>query len=189
MKKIVAEYQFGKLPDLNKIGTDQGRTFRDGRIFIGNKQVNIKEMSVYNDGIVLAASTTGEAQLAVDHILKWVQQNLGFREIQSEPQKRYSSTVVVEFDKPMDRLIKNLNAFTEIAIPLLKDTYGIDVKPQLYGIEIAVDPEDLPKSLILGDFRLQRRVNVPFSSERFLSHAPLPNEAHLHWLKAVERLA
>lgn len=183
---IAERYSFGAVPSLND-AVQQGARFREGRFAVGNTLIAIKELGVYNDGILVAAWNTDDADAIVDDITSWSLQTLKLREPIFTPVRRHVSSLVVEFDFTIDRAF---TVFAELITEyqeVLKRTYDWEFPVQGLRIAFAADHTMMPQHTS-ADFLIERRAGVPFSENRYFSSVPLGTRTHLELLKTFERV-
>ncbi len=184
-------YEFASYPDLTRPIEDIdtiSQVFKGGRLFLDDRVINIKEFTIYTDGIVIASSSTSDAELIFAHAMEWSQQTLGLRPLIKAPKKRYLSVVVIELESQIEKLFRNFIELSDRTNELLEANYGVDHPAFLYSLSLSVEDRLLPQDLSISDFVLERRTEPAFEANRFFSQAPLPTHAHLEWLESFEKL-
>src|SRR5437867_1033837 len=82
-KAIKERYQFAYAPSLS-IPWDalqkEGFKFNLGRLKVGDKDLPIQELTFYNDGIVINANNTDDAEAFLGDIAKWATETVGIRD-------------------------------------------------------------------------------------------------------------
>jgi hypothetical protein len=192
IQKVGQRYSFAYTPNLsrpwNEISTE-GFKFRIGMFVSDGFKVNINEFTLLPQGLVVDAPGTDEGERFLDDLLEWAKPTLGLRPIQRELKKWFYSQVVVEFDNPMNNLLRNFESLSNNLGMILSDYYDVDEAVQLYRITLNCDKLKLPSSVYLTDFTIERRLNHPYEEERFISAAPLRTQDHLKLLEELEKTA
>ena len=182
---ISERYGFVKQSDMAKV-LEAGAKFEQGRLKVGEKNINIMDLTIFNDGIVINGRNTVDASAVMDDLLVWGKQAFGLREPETKITRRYISHVVVDFNKPIDNALRGFGAIRRTLSDSYKQVYGADVNYDLFRVSLTVDPQTIPPQTFT-EFAIERRVGVPYSKNRFFSVAPLTTQAHLALLEVVER--
>lgn len=182
---ISERYGFVKQSDMAKV-LEAGAKFEQGRLKIGDKNINILELTIYNDGIIVNGRHTDDASIVMDDILVWGKKAFGLRDPETKIARKYVSHVVVDFNKPIDNALRGFDIIRRNLNDFYKQTYGTGVVYDLFRISLAIDPQAVPLHTFT-EFGIERRVGVPYSKNRFFSVAPLTTKAHLSLLEVVER--
>lgn len=182
---VSERYGFVRRPDM-KEAIQTGPKFGFGKLEAKGRQINIKELGFYTDGIIVDTPNTDDSSLVVDDVFEWLKNTFRFRDPETKIVRRYISHVVVDFDQPIDSALKGFETIRRVLSDAYKVAYGTAVTYDLFRIALTVDPQTLPQSAVT-EFVIERRVNVPYSKNRFFSIAPLSTHAHLAFLEAIER--
>jgi hypothetical protein len=187
---IAARYGFTRLPaittreDMAKNGTQ----FGVGQFEIDGARVNIPDFIVYNDGIVAVAEKTEWADKFLEDVVQWVKGEFGFRDFSSGIRKLYASTLIVDFEWPLSRLLRGYELISEL-ISSRTITIMPSRKPlQFSRLDFEVDKTELEGQLALPKFILERRSGVLFSQERYYTVAPMHTASHIEVLTEIEKL-
>ena len=185
LQALLERYDFRTVPNINETDISKGISFKNGAIVINETRFSIDQFSIYNDGLLVEASTTDIAEQFLEDFIKWGNEKLQLREFIRPPKKSYFSTVVVEFECSIDYLIKDFEDITSLMIDSFSSVYGEIVT---LGLQLAFgqDAAALPTSAVYPDFNIERRVGMPTDYNRFFSGAPLTTKAHIELLQAIE---
>jgi len=182
---VLARYGFVKHSDITEV-LKTGAKFEQGQLKVGEKKINIKELSIHNDGIIVDTFNTDDSSIVVDDLFNSGKKIFGFRDPETKLPRRFVSHVVVDFNKPIDNALKGFEAIRRSLSSAYKNAYGTDVNYDLFRVSLAVDPQNVPPQTAT-EFIIERRINVPFSKNRFYCVAPLPTQTHLSLLETIER--
>lgn len=182
---VSGRYGFIKHSDVTE-ASKTGAKFEQGQLKAGEKNINIKELSIHNDGIIVDTFNTDDSSTVVDDLFNSGKQTFRFRDPETKLPRRYVSHVVVDFNRPIDNALKGFEAIRRNLSSAYKNAYGADVIYDMSRIALAVDPQNVPQQTAT-EFIIERRVNVPHSKNRFYCVAPLPTQTHLALLETIER--
>lgn len=184
--RVVAErYGFISLPRLED-AIKEGAKFSTGRHLHGGRLIEIKTLGIFSDGILVVTLNTDDASIILDELLQWID-SIGFRRPTTIFPRQFVSSVIVDFDRSIDRSFDMLKAFNRSFSEALYAAYGYSLDPSIRRIAFACDPLNLPPQAV-AEFTLERRAGVPFSQNRYFSAAPLPTKVHLDLLQSFEKL-
>jgi hypothetical protein len=189
LRKVTERYEFVYSPDLRRPWEDiekEGFKFRVGKMIHGNNEVSVGEFALYSDGLVVTTFTTDEGELFLTDLTAWAKKELGFRDLNpARVRTLYLSNVIVEFESSPNSLVNKFSLLSETLTTVLQKTYGIETPVQLsqFGMNIDRTSSVVPN---IGHFSLERRVNQPYSTNRFFSSAPLKTKDHLAFLETME---
>jgi hypothetical protein len=183
---IAERYGFAVVPNLAD-AAQQGAKFREGRFTMDDSFIAIKELGVYNDGIIVAAWNTDDADAIIDDVMNWTSETLKLREPILRPNRRYVSSLVVEFDISLDRAFAMFAEFIRTYGEVLKRAYDWEFPVAAARIAFSADRTLMPPHTS-ADLVIERRAGVPFSENRYFSSVPLRTRAHLELLKTFEDL-
>jgi hypothetical protein len=182
IKAITTRFEFRKFPDdPASFGQPGGLVFEIGKW----DGLPIYKLTLFNDGIVLETSaTTEETEKALYEILKWgTELGLVFDE-RMISRLLVVSSLAVYLDINLDDLhpvLKRLAAITSerqserMTIPLAYRTSGI-----------AIGASTLTSKFPTAAFTIERRLDVPDSTNKYFSSAPLHTAEHLNALEEFE---
>jgi hypothetical protein len=147
---------------------------------------------IHPQGLVVQAIDTNVADAFLADVLATGAKEYGLRAPSPPPLKVYNSSLVVEFEADMGRLISGWEQLSVLMSASLKRLYAIEKSVELRSVSFKPDPETISTRLasgLLSDFLLERRSHAPFQLQRFYSLAPLPTQAHIEFLETLEETA
>ena len=189
--EIGNKYGFARLPQITtrEDMAKNGLPFGMGSFEIEGHRIIITDFIVYNDGIAAVAEKTEWAEKFLEDIVPWVRDSFGFRDVSSGIRKLYSSTLIVDFERPLSRL---LSAYERISGIISSRTVMLipDRPPlQFSRLDFEVDKTAVIGQAVPPKFILERRAGVGFSQERYYSLAPMHTSSHIDALIEIEKLA
>lgn len=163
-----------------------GLRFSGGHLLRGDERINIVDFVVYNDGLVVAATTTEGADAFLDDVIQYLVNEFEFRELTSDVRKIPMSSVVVEFSVPLSMALSPVDQLSRIVGEQLNRSEEVDRPIELTRLDLSLntDPEFRPANI--PKLTIEKRANTPFSQHRYYSSAPIPTAAHLQLLQAIE---
>ena len=183
--RLVAErYGFSQTPSFED-AQKTGAVFKDGRLVSGTKKINIQEIGYLNDGIYAIAQDTTTADFILDDLLTWAEQAVGLRPSITKIPRQYDNAAVVEFESDIEKRLDIFNELISSYNEMLASLYNEAVSVSLYQIGFAFD--SLEANLLVNTkFTIERRIGLPFSSNRYYCIAPLKTEMHIELLEKFE---
>jgi hypothetical protein len=164
-------------------------TLQNGTATIGEKNILISRIDVLRDvsRIVVQTITTDEGDLVLDDISTVLEAVCGFRNLKDFATRQYVSNVIVRFERNVEDSIGVLGEIQKILTPALQAATGItNQEPKLERIGFAFDPTLIPASKEqLTSFNLERRLQHPYSENRYFSGAPLRTGDHIRVLEQI----
>jgi hypothetical protein len=182
--KIQRRYEFLKTPDPTMTREDvvkQGYKFSTGQIILSGKKTVVIEFAIYNDGIVADARNSEIAEAFLDDIIQFMQTEFEFRKFSSEPRRYFHNQLVVEFEKPLGRLIPTFDKISRTISQFL----GPDDAMNFARIDFQADKTG--KSAVPPKLVIERRLGISFDKERYFSSAPIRTQEHVAVLEELER--
>lgn len=186
---VQERYSFGYAPDLRRAWEDiqkDGLRFQLGKFMHGNKAINIKEFTVYNDGLVVTAFNTDDAEIFLKDILAWSKEVFGMRDPKTTVRTLYVSQLLVEFRSSLNPILDGFEVITGQLNKYLKASYGIEEPVQFSGLGLNYDRSEVPAWQNVAQFLLERRIGYPYSKNRYFTEAPLRTQEHLNLLQVIE---
>jgi hypothetical protein len=164
-----------------------GLKFSGGRMAREGFTANIAEFVVFNDGIVAISSSTENAEAFLEEVYSFLVAEFAFREITSVVKKVYLSSVVVDFDASLNKIVHGQTAELDLIRNELNAVDHTTFPVEVVRIDIALDkdPEFRPPNI--PRLSIERRANSQFSQHRYYSAAPIHTAKHLEILKRIER--
>jgi hypothetical protein len=167
--------------------TKNGIKFENGSFDLNGKISNISEFTIYTDGVVITSPTTEQSEIFWDDISSWMITENGFRSFAEIPVRRFVSQLVVDFNKPLERLIKPFQELAQIISERLGPIYEQKIPLGFSRIDLEYDKISDKSSVIVPKFIIERRQNVPFNKERYYCSAPVRTNEHIAILEKIER--
>jgi hypothetical protein len=146
---------------------------------VGNIAFN--GLEIYNDGVIVNATHTDDADLVMNEFLQWAKGELKLREPQTRIPRRHYSRVVIDFDEGLDNFLNDFQKLNETVTNALGLSGGMHVARLAFAVD--------PAPQVLTSWQIEARLGVPFAAKRYFSSAPLSTNAHLDMLSALERLS
>jgi hypothetical protein len=186
IRAIVERYQFVAPPPNLADAIKSGAKFEHGKFVHGDMTAVIKELAIYADGVIGGSFNTDLADLILDDFFAWATTTFKLRERPGPVHRTYTSGVFVEFEKEIEPAIGKMATVCEMLSGALKSSYGWDYKYNATRLAFAVDPMTTTQYRITN-FILERKLQSPFSENRYYSVAPLRTSDHLKLLEMIER--
>ena len=179
---LKTNYAFQKVPS----STSDHLSFKEGR-FKGREEAFVAiDLTVYTDGLIAnTSSSTADTDRFLEHVLITAAThfNLVYHS-EMIRSKLYLSELTVHLDHPLANLDPKLSAFaTKISsvggkyIGAPFEAGGISFWTDLAHAAVKHPP-----------FSIERRLNAPFSENRFFCRAPFQTEDHIALLNDFEQL-
>jgi hypothetical protein len=184
--KLVERYAFVARPLNIPDAVANGAKFNHGRLQTHNRTVIVSEIGVYHDGIIVDSLNTDDAEFIMQDLLEWARTTFAFRPILTVIPRRFTSSVTVQFDEPIEPKLRGLSAITKYMAAAFKESYGDDIDVSLLRIALNADPLTVPP-LRNTQFLIERRIQRPYSENRYHCIAPLRTEDHIALLENIER--
>lgn len=188
---LVARYGFKLFPsenmpreELNK----NGAKFENGQFVYMDKPVPIAELAVFSDGIVANSTSTEAASAFISDLLEYVRSQFGFREFTSKPRQILASQLIVEFDRPLARLIPGFAKIQELLAKETGEVYDAPMPMDFFRIDFQLDKEKSHLEYAVPRFTIERRAGVSFSQERYYCGALMHTKSHLAILESIEKM-
>jgi hypothetical protein len=147
--------------------------------------VVIKEMGIFADGLIVDTFNTDVSELVLDDLFTWARETFGIRERQSPMRRTFTSAIVVEFAESIENAFGKLSKVSQLMTSALEAAYGWKYKYDLQRVSITVDPSQIPH-LRATQFFIERRLQAPYSANRYWSGAPLKTGQHTKMLEVIE---
>jgi hypothetical protein len=162
--------------------------FQNGE-FETNKRIKLFE--IYPSGIVIQSNDTDGCDEFLENLFDLGGKILDLRRPSGFAQKIYMSNIVVEFEERTVQWVQKLQPLQKFLNDRLKKLYGIDSPAVLHRLAFKPDPNSLRPIIAnsLSDFALERRIYVPFDTERYYSVAPIPTREHIQLLELLESIS
>jgi len=184
VKRFVVAFEFAQAPTRIP-GPNEGYSFQEGRFAIDGQNFAIKELTLFSDGISVEAYTSTDNNLRCLEAAIRLGEEMGLRRPITAPIFLLQSMIVVDYEHAIDKLVFDFDVVSQ----LINTKIGVQGQHQLRVIEFAIDADTLPRPLAPFNpttFRIERRVNTPYSKNRFFSFANTSTENHLFILEQFE---
>jgi hypothetical protein len=186
VRAIRDRYRFITSPDPSQPPPVEGAKYETGTVLVDGRQIAIRFLGIYNDGILVVCWNTDDADLVTDEFIDWSATTFGLRAPQTSIPRKHNSQVVVDFDEPIDRLLAQFEVISRLYESILEGDQGTKIEAHLQRILISTDPAVGPPS-VQTSFLLEQRASTPISLKRYFSAAPLRSAVHLTLLSEIER--
>jgi hypothetical protein len=178
LRQIGERYRFVTPPTV--IDPQQPAKFQTGALITNDLTIPITSLEIYRDGVIVNATQTQDADLALDDFTVWAIARFSLREPITKIPRRYSSTVIVELDGSLNRFIRNFEMLEKVVSAAMGDGGKLEVTNLKIGPN---PPGELP---LRRTWLIEPRLGQPFVENRYRSAAPLSTEAHLELLSSIE---
>jgi hypothetical protein len=191
VNSIAARYQFIHKPDpANESDIHQnGYRFRDGFIDLNGERLLVDQFTVYNDGVVVQCKRTDIAEKVLDEGLNWFLTTFNLRPPITQKPRIYASTLVVDFTDGLENMFKDWGSLQKLLNRSIQGRLGIADDVSLARFAFIVDPLVLDPKNHNSLFLIERRVEVPYSQNRYHCSAPLTTSEHIEFLRELENLS
>lgn len=182
LEDIDKRYHFGVKPNLS-ISRDElektGLIFDNGTYQTSSGVITIARFSVHNDGIVVRAPKTDDAESFFSDVKEWLINECGFRSVNEK--RLYLSEIVVEFEKRLDNALKDFETISKIVTDAIDPIRGV-VSSSFYGFSLQFETNsgNTPR------FSMERRIGSEVERECYYCSAPLTTQKHLKVLEELE---
>lgn len=181
---LVERYKFQSFPTkFEELDEQKGVEFLEGKW----EGTTVDRLTIYRNGVLVdTRSSTTDSERILEEALLWVASEFG---IVYRPgmikRKGYVSNLTFYSEVP---LLAGLNiALSRLSGRVgraISQTIGDDVQYEPTGISIHDD--QLSRRVPLAAFTIHRRIETPFSQNKYFSEAPLPTDLHLTLLQEFE---
>jgi len=181
---IQSIFNFPSPPNEMKGG---GTEFFNGRLVDGDHDILIEKITLFNDGInVQVPTTTEDAEIVLQKALTFFF-DLGVRPPTTRPLHFYQSTIVADFECPLESILPNaLLKKMSKAMPIAGDSH-------LVNMATSFDPATISDGRWRGInptvFRIERRASIPYDVNRYFCVANMKSADHMDILKDFEKFA
>jgi hypothetical protein len=190
IEQVAEKYEFSHPPqnpsreevEKNGLKFGGGRFVFDGKLFV------INEFVAYNDGIVAVAPATEPATAFLEDIVEFLKEAFQFRSPITPIKKVSVSNVIIEFDGPINSMLAEHEAFTNLISGYLNANEGTSFPAKLSRLDFTQDRGASEKPVSLPKWTLEARANVPISQNRYFSSAAIPTKQHLQMIQEIEAI-
>jgi hypothetical protein len=181
-KELVQRFSFQKYPtNFDEWSHEKGAIFTSGRL----GKVAVDNITLFNNGIqVDTHAGTKESKRILEETLQWAGDKFGF---QLKPNLNIRWAYVSNFTFYTDVPILSPTPLQNLAERTSKAMSEITGSPIVYvPIIMSIGHDPLALKYGRATFSIQRRLDVPFSENKYFSESPLPTEIHLELLQQFE---
>jgi hypothetical protein len=189
--KVAERYGFAQIPTITTRDdmAKKGLAFGMGGFEAKGERFAVTDFIIYNDGIIAGAEKSEWAESFLEDVVPWVIAEFGFREPATGIGKLVSSTLIVDFEKPISKLLGSYELISEII-----SSRTVTIVPQPKPMQLSRLAFEIDKTVLVGQvaqpkFILERRGGISFTQERYFSSAPMHTQGHIETLMAIEMLA
>lgn len=180
---IAERYNFGTSPNVSSRAELErnGLVYELGFFETELGEATIHRLSIHNDGVIVRANKTGDAEVFFDDLTNWLVEGYGCREVNKK--SLYSSDIVVEFEKPAKNIFAKYDKMVDIILSSVDEHREVSAAA-FNGLIIEFEG----KSTGIPKFIIERREGTSIKDECYFCSAPLSTERHLQTLEEIERL-
>jgi hypothetical protein len=187
---VRARYQFQAFPQLAP-GTPPPPIlfFVGGKFPSDNTPFAINQLQMKEDGDVVVATTTEQADAVLEDLVHLLDENLGYRLASSNNTISHLSNLVVEFDDALENYVGKLSEIARAINDTRTGRPAFNIKRIAFGQGgITEAAADLLVAVEIADFLIERRANTPYEANRYFCSAPLSTTEHLQLLERIEAI-
>jgi hypothetical protein len=183
---LVERYSFAKHPTKIDELMEDRVSFGHG-VFEKNR---IDQLDIYPDGVLIQSKcSTDVLDAFLNDVIMWSESALGLKRIETARINRsYESQLFVRSESSILTWLSGLSKISALIGQYLKESTNMVAEFEAFGFSIATDTTRIP-SLRPINFRIERKIDIPFERNIFISSAPLTTANHQHVLQALEDLA
>ncbi len=181
---LAKRFGFQKFPQkFEEFDLQKGIEFAQGKWERGG----VEKLTIFGGGFAAETrSSTDDSEGFLHEFLSWAATKFG---IQYRPEMikhiAYVSQVVFYAEAPILTLLSNPVArLSQRVSNSIEKVLKEKIHYELSGLWIGMD--QLTRKMAPAAFTIQRRIDVPFSENKYFSEAPLPTEVHLTLLREFE---
>jgi hypothetical protein len=139
--------------------------------------------------LLLLPKKTEWSDAFLNDVVNWTTERFGFQKIVSGIRKVYSSTLVVDFERPLSRLIAGYEDISELISARTITLMPNQAPMQFSRLDFEIDKQTFNSGQVaVPKFVLERRGGVSFSQERYFTIAPMHTADHIEVLTEIEKL-
>jgi hypothetical protein len=160
--------------------------FAEGALRLGPAPIIISKIDVYNDGINIAVHGSNENADFVLDVMKNIFHSFGLRLPITQPLQYYLSVIVADFDVSLD------NLFPASFLEKISKVIPVEANAQFLTLGFNADKSTVPGRIAGVNptaFSIGRRIEVPYSLNRYFSQANATTADHIGLLEELESLA
>jgi hypothetical protein len=186
-QELADRYAFAARPQNYAEAIANGAKFQHGLLITQDREIEIKEIGVYNDGLIVDARNTEDAEFILQDFAAWAVATFALRERKTIIPKIFTSSITVEFNGTLESALKGVETITKHVSNAFAQAYDWhDININLMRLAVNADPQTVPH-LRNTQFLIERRLQRPYTENRYLCTAPLRTEDHIALLEKIER--
>jgi hypothetical protein len=177
-------YHFQEAPEFPPKEENQGLVFKRGEFQTQEEFFVEVGLTLFNDGLVASSSSsTEDAEKFLADVMKTASSEFSLTfDVGMIRKTLYLSELVIKLDYPLSNLNPRLADFSKKLSSLLPDVNPFSAG----GISFWTDSTFAVTKT--APFFLERKLNAPFSENKYISKAPIPTQQHLTMLEEFEEL-
>ncbi len=188
---MVPQFGFGGPPMGTPMQFPKIISLASGKFEIGNHVIGINNLAIVPDFsfIKLDVVNTEDGDAIGDDIVNFLEEKFGFRNTKSKVFRNYGSSVLLQFDRPLETMIKAISKIQALVSPKMRESQRVNEDARIERLSFRCDPQQIPahKSNFMDAFTIERRVGVDYSEDRYFSGAPMKTQDHINTLLEIEK--
>jgi hypothetical protein len=186
---VRARYQFQVFPQLAPgMLPPAMMLFVVGKFPSDDAPFAINQLAMREDGDVVVATTTEQADTVLEDLVKLLDAKLGYRLSSSNKIISHLSNLVVEFDDGLENCIGKLSEIAKAINDARSGKPEFNIKRLAFGQGGIVDSTDPLVAVETADFLIERRSGTPYEANRYFCSAPMSTTEHLQLLERIEAI-
>ncbi|MEK6287947.1 MAG: hypothetical protein AABO57_19680 [Acidobacteriota bacterium] len=190
---IAERYSFADEPDFSEglqSTRENGLVFEVGKLKSGSHGA-IDKLVITGEMVVGWATPTDVAKEFMQDLLNWGASSQGWRVTPTLFESLvFLSQITVEFDAPMGKLIRKLEALSGMFQNVFNRSYNSNQQIDFAGLFFNYDRTYLTAPLNqLSSFGIDRKLGAAFDTNRFFCTAPVQTQDHIKLLEEIELMA
>lgn len=164
-----------------------GIEFLNGRLADGDGDILVSKLAAFNDGLNIHVPTnTSDAKKVLKASLDSLFE-LGVRRPTSGALQFYQSTIVADFDTPLENILpKPLLKKISAAMPIAGESNILSIGTN-FDATVITNPRW--RGINPTIFRIDRRASMPYELNRYFCMANMESDAHIEILLDMEKFA
>jgi hypothetical protein len=146
----------------------------------------ISKLTIYPGGLAIDTnSSTRDSERILDEMLLWAKETLGIKyESSMFEGKGYLSQLTFKSNRSLNLLNPKLGHFAKTLTKSVSDEIKFTFQYETTAIILGFDTTHVKPNA--ATFTVERKIDTPFSENKFFSSAPVSTELHLHLLEEFE---
>lgn len=181
---IVSRYKFHKYPQKpEEFELQKGAVFEAGKWAKGT----VEKLTIFGGGFVVETrSSTDDSEAFLHDLLAWAKEQFDIRYSQETLNRRgYVNQIVFRSDVPLLKLLSD--SLSSLADKVSQAVGAREKHPLDYELtQFWIHYDQTIRKVPLAAFTIQRRIETPFSENKYFSEAPLPTKQHIQFLEELE---